>query len=119
MFTMANPSKMEHLSRLNGFGSIFRSSGSYQRQVTHWVCYFAFRSKILQNISRELGIWSSLDHPNVLLLLGYTMNGGATFAFICQWMENGTTREYLKEHPETDTFQMVRELQFHPLALQR
>ena len=68
---------------------------------------FRSSSEILQNISRELGIWSSLDHPNVLPLLGYTMNGGATFAFICQWMENGTAREYLREHPETDTFQMV------------
>ena len=107
MFTSADSSKMERMSRLSVFGSIFRRSGSSQRRVIDLTRYFAVRSKIQQNISRELGIWSSLDHPNVLPLLGYTMNGGATFAFICQWMENGTAREYLREHPETDTFQMV------------
>jgi serine/threonine protein kinase len=64
-------------------------------------------TNILQNISRELRIWSLLNHPNVLPLLGYTLHGGSTFAFISEYMMNGTAWEYLKLYPETDKFQMV------------
>jgi hypothetical protein len=64
-------------------------------------------NKFSKNISRELRIWSSLDHPNILPLLGFTLRGNASFAFICEWMENGTLREYLKKHKEADIFQMV------------
>jgi hypothetical protein len=57
----------------------------------------------------ELRIWSLLSHRNVLPLLGYTLHGASTFAFITEWMVNGTVREYLMKHPETNTFQMVCE----------
>ena len=56
---------------------------------------------------REANAVAMLDHPNILPLLGYTLRDGASFAFICEWMENGTLREYLQSHPEADTFKVV------------
>jgi hypothetical protein len=64
-------------------------------------------SHITQNIARELRIWASLTHPNVLPILGYVFSQGATFAFISEWMENGTIRDFLERHPGADRIEMV------------
>lgn len=68
---------------------------------------------ITQRLLRELKLWSRLDHPNVLRLLGVAMRPeDAGFpCFITLWMENGTVRSYLESHADTDTFPLVRQLQ--------
>ncbi len=58
-------------------------------------------------IFRELRIWSSLDHPNVLPLLGYVMYGDYP-ALVSRWMVNGSLRNYIEMFPDTSVIRMVR-----------
>jgi serine/threonine protein kinase len=101
------------LATCNKYVAIKRLRAHVQREMElSKVCntlahYLEACSHIAQNIARELQIWASLTHPNVLPLLGYISSQGATFAFISEWMENGTVRDFLKTHPDTDRMKMV------------
>lgn len=58
-------------------------------------------------ILRELRIWSSLDHPNVLPLLGYVMHGSYP-ALISKRMVNGSLMNYMKKFPDIAIVRMVK-----------
>ena len=54
----------------------------------------------LQELARETLIWSKLDHPNILPLLGYYTEEGADYPhLISEWMEAGTLTTNLKYLP--------------------
>ncbi|TDL16902.1 kinase-like protein [Rickenella mellea] len=56
--------------------------------------------KVLEKcIASELTIWSRTSHPNVLPLLGYSLDFGPYPAFITEWMPEGTLSDYVKNHP--------------------
>jgi len=57
-------------------------------------------------IFRELRIWSSLRHPNVILLLGYIMHDKYP-AFVSQWMFEGTLRKYVDNNPDVSIITMA------------
>ena len=50
--------------------------------------------------------WRSLNHPNVLPLLGVMM-GERRFVMVSKWMENGNINEFLKKNPNEDRPQLV------------
>lgn len=53
-------------------------------------------------------IWSTLNHKNVLPLLGYFIEGGEFPNFISTWMENGSLFDYIKLIPDgIETFSLV------------
>ncbi|KLO08685.1 kinase-like protein [Schizopora paradoxa] len=62
---------------------------------------------VAKMLFRELTIWSSLDHPNVLPLLGYVMHGKYP-ALISEWMGNGTMKRYMEDHPEVSVMNMAK-----------
>lgn len=51
--------------------------------------------------------WRSLDHPNVLPLLGVTMDE-TRFVMVSEWMENGNINEFLEKNPDVDRLNLVR-----------
>ena len=51
-------------------------------------------------------MWKSLQHPNVLSLLG-GMITETQFAMVSEWMENGNINEFVKEHPDADRLGLV------------
>ena len=55
-------------------------------------------------------IWSSLSHPNILPLLGFSFDStyGTYPAFVSEWMSNGNARSYLKDNPDADILSLVR-----------
>jgi hypothetical protein len=61
-------------------------------------------------------MWSKVQHPNVLPLLGYAFCGDTGYPLIIsEWMSNGTTSNYLKLNPSLSlatTLRLVR-LYFH------
>ena len=61
---------------------------------------------------REVVLWGALRHPNVLPLLGVTMNEGQ-FAIISEWMVNGTIKDFIKEHREANPFELVWSRSYH------
>ena len=51
-------------------------------------------------------MWKSLQHPNVLPLIGVTMTE-TRFAMISDWMVNGNINDFVKTHPDVDRFGLV------------
>jgi len=60
-----------------------------------------------QRFCKEVMIWKSLDHPNVLPLLGVTMTWNR-FVMVSEWMENGNINSFVKAHPDTNRLKLVR-----------
>ena len=61
---------------------------------------------IVQTFCKEVVTWKSLQHPNVLPLLGVTM-GERLFAMVSEWMVNGNIVEFIKAHREANRFKLV------------
>lgn len=64
-------------------------------------------SQPLQMLVKEIKIWSKLNHRNILLLKGFTMEGAYT-RLITDWMANGNLKVYLRRFPDSDKFRLVR-----------
>ena len=50
--------------------------------------------------------WKTLQHPNVLPLIGVIMAEGQ-FAMVSEWMMNGNICEFVKAHPGVDRLKLV------------
>jgi len=61
---------------------------------------------IVQMFCREVMMWKSLHHPNVLPLLGVTVNDGH-FAMVSEWMTNGNVNEFVEAHRNVNRFEPV------------
>ena len=58
------------------------------------------RTDLFQQFCKEVVLWSTLNHPNVLKLLGVQEGMEAeTFASVSEWMEHGNIIMYIKKHP--------------------
>ena len=51
-------------------------------------------------------MWRSLQHPNVLPLVGVTMSE-TQFTMISDWMANGNINDFAKAHPDTNRLELV------------
>jgi len=64
--------------------------------------------KITKDLAKELRIWSELEHPNVLPLLGYVSHIGSDYpAFVSEWMEEGSLRDCMKSLKRYEALSMV------------
>ena len=61
---------------------------------------------ITQTFCKEVVTWKSLQHPNVLPLLGVTM-GERLFAMVSEWMVNGNIVDFVEAHREANRFELV------------
>ena len=69
---------------------------------------------VTKKLAKEINIWSKLDHPNVLPLLGYYTEGGVYPHLISEWMENGPLSRYVKVLPKgIKTVRMVSHIANH------
>jgi serine/threonine protein kinase len=60
----------------------------------------------VQRFCREVMIWKTLRHPNVLPLLGVTMTKDR-FVAVSEWMENGSIDEFVKANVYADRLGLV------------
>ena len=58
----------------------------------------------VQHFCREVVIWRSLHHPNVLRLLGATVSENQ-FTMISEW--TGNINEFVKAHPDVNRLEFV------------
>ena len=55
---------------------------------------------------REIRVWSRLRHPNILGFLGFMLEEGVP-SLVSEWMEHGTSFNYVKNNPDCDIAQIV------------
>ena len=63
----------------------------------------------MRSFAREMIIWTSLQHDNVLPCLGFAEHN-ALPALISEWMENGNVIAYLAKNAGVDRVEVVRTL---------
>jgi serine/threonine protein kinase len=63
----------------------------------------------LQRFCREGVAWKHLRHPNVLPLLGVTVNEHR-FAIVSEWMEHGNIIEFVGKNKHVNRTELVRPL---------
>lgn len=69
-----------------------------------------------QAFARELRVWTDLDHPNVLPLVGFYLNSEEGVCwFISPFMTEGNVREYL-ERANPDMLARLRLVSFRRAA---
>ncbi|KAG2349257.1 kinase-like protein [Suillus weaverae] len=70
--------------------------------------------KKIKGIMRELEIYASLNHANILPMYGYTYGFGPFIAIVRPWAENGNLTTYLAHQGETLTlvrrFQILKDI---------
>ena len=54
-------------------------------------------------------MWKTLNHPNVLPLLGVMMTKGR-FAMVSKWMTNGNINQFVRVHQDMNRFKLVSSL---------
>ena len=57
-----------------------------------------------QDFCKEAVTWKYLDHPNVLPLLGITID---PLQLVSKWVSGGNMREYIERHPDADRRRLV------------
>jgi len=60
-----------------------------------------------QRFCREGVAWKHLRHPNILPLLGVSLNEHR-FALVSEWMENGNINEFIGEDRHVNRTELVR-----------
>ena len=69
----------------------------------------------LQQFCKEVVLWSTLSHPNILKLVGVSGDMGRRhFITVSEWMEHGDIMKYIK-HNSVNRLELVRHLTF-PVA---
>ncbi|KLO08683.1 kinase-like protein [Schizopora paradoxa] len=98
-----------YLQAHGGFCDVFmaksRRHGNIKVAVKRLRIHIFNDKDISKMVFRELKIWSSLEHPNVLPLLGYIMHDKYP-ALISQWMSRGSLRKYIETTPRTKTINL-------------
>ncbi|KAF9645422.1 kinase-like protein [Thelephora ganbajun] len=57
--------------------------------------------QIRRRFCKEVVMWNTLRHPNVLPLMGVTMTENQ-FVMVSEWMENGSINMYVKAHTDVN-----------------
>ena len=84
-------------------------------RLPKWVttkCLLEVRNELIvvaQRLYKQVVLWKSLRHPNVLQLVGVTMSDGHS-AIVSEWMTNGDVNEYVKTHRDANRFELVGDL---------
>jgi hypothetical protein len=63
----------------------------------------------VQGFCKEVVTWKTLQHPNVLRLIGVIMSE-TQFAMVSEWMVNGNINEFVKANPDADRLRLVGSL---------
>ncbi|KDQ05840.1 hypothetical protein BOTBODRAFT_122208, partial [Botryobasidium botryosum FD-172 SS1] len=59
-----------------------------------------------QRMTREMSVWKKLNHPNVLLFIGWCILESKSY-MISPWMENGNALTYVKRKPQANRLQLL------------
>ncbi|KAG8922859.1 hypothetical protein FRC01_013513 [Tulasnella sp. 417] len=61
-----------------------------------------FRRRVALRLARELKVWASAKHPNILELVGFSLSENLGSAqLISPYMRNGNVKDYIKKNKPT------------------
>ncbi|KAI6127878.1 kinase-like domain-containing protein [Pisolithus croceorrhizus] len=83
-----------------GNAAVFRgtlSSGGTTVAIKTVLGVTQAETKVVKRALKEAHVWSKLDHPNVLRLLGITTDFDLTVSLVTTWMECGSARSYVQK----------------------
>ena len=60
----------------------------------------------MQKFCKEVVAWKTLQHPNVLPLIGVTMTD-TQFTMVSDWMVNGNINSFVKTYPDVNRLELV------------
>jgi len=66
-----------------------------------------------QRLFQEIIIWRRLSHPNVLPVLGVSLEL-FPLCIITEWMVDGNIVDFTSEHPEVNPLRLVRPISVFP-----
>jgi len=96
--------KQAHASGLGGSCDVFYAWSQKHNKAVAIKRIRAFLTEepsLAKRLAKELRIWAKLDHPNVLPLLGFIIEGeNAMPSLISEWMRKGTLYIFMKEFPK-------------------
>ncbi|KAF8308356.1 kinase-like domain-containing protein [Cantharellus anzutake] len=67
--------------------------------------------KMVKYLTREMGVWSKLDHPNILKFLGFAIEGDGCDVkgvLVSPWCRNGSILEYLEKNPHAERIDLIK-----------
>jgi len=73
------------------------------------VCSKSDFEKIGRRFCKEVIRWKSLNHPNVLPLVGVTMDKDH-FVMVSEWMVNGNINEFIKSCKDANRFELLKDV---------
>jgi len=92
--------RQEHASGLGASCDVFSAwSDKHNKKVAvkRIRAFLLKDKKFAKRLAREIRIWASLEHENVLPLLGYFVEGEKKLPnLVSPWMVNGSLHEYMK-----------------------
>ncbi|QRW22044.1 Tyrosine kinase family catalytic domain protein [Rhizoctonia solani] len=62
--------------------------------------------KSLKHATREIHVWSLLNHENIHKLMGIILLKDVYLGMVSEWMENGNIHEYSRANPGFDRYKM-------------
>ncbi|KAF9642959.1 kinase-like protein [Thelephora ganbajun] len=65
--------------------------------------------KITRRLCKEAMAWKTLSHPNVLPLLGVTIDNNQ-FVMVSEWMANGNINEFIKARNDVNRFELLKDV---------
>ena len=61
---------------------------------------------VSQRFCESVVVWKGLRHPNILPVLGVTMDG-YRLVMVSEWLECENINEFVKEHPDKNRLELV------------
>ncbi|KAF9529674.1 kinase-like domain-containing protein [Crepidotus variabilis] len=69
------------------------------------------KKEVYKRFCSELSIWHQLKHPNILPLIGATMEiFPGRFCFLLPWLSHGSIVRFIKTHPEHDKYLAISQI---------
>ncbi|KAG8939780.1 hypothetical protein FRC03_006055 [Tulasnella sp. 419] len=120
---LTGSSRIEKTMRIDfgGYSDLFRGT-MVRKRMTSEVAIKELRERLTENAERnerlckrfyrEVVAWQSLDHPNVVKLLGFTISKqpGESPSFITNWYQYGNVVGYLERYPLVDRLIILRDI---------
>lgn len=85
-----------------------KSDKGFKKVSSDAFTIFVSSISLAQLFAKEMHVWSTLSHPNIVKFVGYLIEGEDRFPSpVSLWAEGGTIIEYIERNPTCDIIHLV------------